>query len=297
MDAHTFMRSLFALRRYFVEIAELGAQHAHFEALEHCGIGAEARMLAATGGINHAPRRDLHVGIAVRSGRRRRRDRRRATPSSIRSALLTHWARRWRRARCGPLRLPGGQAAQRHGLRTAGAEAALGFPSLFETAAPALAAAQTRGLGATAGAPGDTVPCHRGARRQQPRPPRRPRRAALRPAAARGFLAAGGAAQREADAAAAAIGTEFVRASPVARRRGRHAGRRLLAAAHRRARGGAMSFALVFAGQGTQHPAMLPWLARTTSSAAPARRWLSPTGARACRIAPGRRPMPMRKSC
>src|SRR5262249_49501821 len=52
MDAHTFMRSLFALRSYFVRIAGLGEQGAGFDALERCGIEAEARMLAATGGIN-----------------------------------------------------------------------------------------------------------------------------------------------------------------------------------------------------------------------------------------------------
>ena len=45
MDAHTFMRSLFALRGYFVRIAGLGAAGAPFEELERCGIEAEARML------------------------------------------------------------------------------------------------------------------------------------------------------------------------------------------------------------------------------------------------------------
>ncbi len=53
MDAHTFMRSLFALRRYFAQIAEAGfGRRWTFHALERCGIAAEARMLAATGGIN-----------------------------------------------------------------------------------------------------------------------------------------------------------------------------------------------------------------------------------------------------
>ena len=52
MDAHTFMRSLFALRGYFVRIAEAGHAGAAFADLERCGIAAEARMLAATRGIN-----------------------------------------------------------------------------------------------------------------------------------------------------------------------------------------------------------------------------------------------------
>src|SRR5690349_17241348 len=52
MDAHTFMRSLLALRGYFARIATLGAQGAGFPALQACGIEAEAHMLSATGGIN-----------------------------------------------------------------------------------------------------------------------------------------------------------------------------------------------------------------------------------------------------
>src|SRR4029453_19073325 len=52
MDAHTFMRSLLALRGYFPRIAALGAEGAPLRALQQCGIEAEARMLAATGGIN-----------------------------------------------------------------------------------------------------------------------------------------------------------------------------------------------------------------------------------------------------
>ena len=211
MDAHTFMRSLFALRRYFVDIAELGAQHAHFEALEHCGIGAEARMLAATGGINTHRGAIFMLGLLCAAAGAVAVTGRRATPSSIRSALRTHWGETLAARALRPSALPGGQAAQRHGLRTAGAEAALGFPTLFETAAPALAAAQTRGLGPQQ-ARLETL-FHVIAVLDDSNLARRGGLAGLRYAqqAARGFLAAGGAAQREADAAAAAIGTEFVR--------------------------------------------------------------------------------------
>ena len=52
MDAYTFMRSLFALRHYFGQIAEAGFDGADFAVLERLGIEAEARMLAATGGVN-----------------------------------------------------------------------------------------------------------------------------------------------------------------------------------------------------------------------------------------------------
>ncbi|WP_081419405.1 triphosphoribosyl-dephospho-CoA synthase MdcB [Xanthomonas cannabis] len=52
MDASTFLRSLFALRGYFVAIAQAGIDNAPFEQLRQLGITAEAAMLRATGGIN-----------------------------------------------------------------------------------------------------------------------------------------------------------------------------------------------------------------------------------------------------
>jgi triphosphoribosyl-dephospho-CoA synthase len=52
MDAQTFMRSLFSLRHYFRQITLAGAQDADFATLRELGIAAEARMLAATSGVN-----------------------------------------------------------------------------------------------------------------------------------------------------------------------------------------------------------------------------------------------------
>ena len=95
----------------------------------------------------HASRRDLHAGPAVRGGGRRRararlRSRTRPTARCAAPAL----GRRACRAQRRPPTLPGGIAARRHGLRSASQEAALAFPVLFETAVPALAAALARGL-------------------------------------------------------------------------------------------------------------------------------------------------------
>ncbi|HJW12328.1 MAG TPA: triphosphoribosyl-dephospho-CoA synthase [Albitalea sp.] len=146
MDAHTFMRSLFALRGYFVRIAGLGAAGAAFEELERCGIEAEARMLAATGGINTHRGAIFTLGLLCASAGAVFSSGQSPTPSLLRLTLLAHWgealAERARRAST----LPGGIAARRYGLRSASAEAALGFPVLFETALPAMQAGAARGL-------------------------------------------------------------------------------------------------------------------------------------------------------
>lgn len=147
MDAHTFMRSLFSLRRYFVQIAEAGACGADFDVLERCGIAAEARMFTATGGVNTHRGAIFMLGLLCAAAGAALREHGGALhPGQLRDALRRHWgdalASRSRRA---PV-LPGGIAARRHGLRGASEEAALAFPVLFETALPALATAMARGL-------------------------------------------------------------------------------------------------------------------------------------------------------
>jgi triphosphoribosyl-dephospho-CoA synthase len=211
MDAHTFMRSLFALRSYFVRIADLGARGASFEALECCGIEAEARMFAATGGINTHRGTVFMLGLlcaaagaVVASGRP-------PNPSLLRHALRANWGEALSIRALRTSSLPGGQAARRLGLRSASTEAALGFPTLFETAIPALQAARAQGLTRQA-AKLDTLfgvmavledsnLAHRGGLE------------GLRFAqqAAREFLAEGGASQPEGVAVAEAIGHQFIR--------------------------------------------------------------------------------------
>jgi len=209
MDAHTFMRSLFALRGYFVRIAELGAAGAPFDALERCGIAAEARMLAATGGINTHRGAIFMLGLLCASAGALSAQGRRPTPDGVRAALDRHWGDALARRATRTSTLPGGIAARRLGLRSASAEAAMGFPALFDTAVPALRAATARGLPkqaarldalfAVIAVLDDSNLAHRGGL------------AGLRFAqsAAQGFLAAGGAAQGV--AAAEAIAAEFVR--------------------------------------------------------------------------------------
>ncbi|GKS83543.1 triphosphoribosyl-dephospho-CoA synthase MdcB [Acidovorax sp. SUPP1855] len=213
MDARTFMRSLFALRGYFVRIAALGHAGEGFPALERCGIEAEARMVAATGGVNTHRGAIFTLGLLCAAAGALAREGTPLQPAALREALRRHWgaalAERAERTLRTP-RLPGGIAAARHGLRGAAQEAALGFPVLFDTAVPALRHALARGLGvqqarvdtlfSVMAVLDDSNLAHRGGL------------AGLRhaQACARDFLAAGGAGRPGGLEAAHAIGRDFV---------------------------------------------------------------------------------------
>jgi triphosphoribosyl-dephospho-CoA synthase len=149
MDAHTFMRSLFALRGYFVRIAELGSRHAPFEQLERCGIDAESRMLAATGGVNTHRGAIFMLGLLCAAAAAVQADGLPLAAETLRAALQRHWSDALSQRCARPPCLPGGLAARRHGLRSASQEAALGMPVLFETAVPAWSDARARGLAGT----------------------------------------------------------------------------------------------------------------------------------------------------
>ena len=210
MDAATFMRSLFALRSYFPCIAALGQAGAAFDALEGCGRQAEARMLAATGGINTHRGAVFVLGLLCAAAGALVQAGQPLQPQAVRAMLQQHWgADLAARAQRAPT-LPGGLVARRLGLRGASHEAAAGFPVLFETAAPALATARARGL-APRLARLDTL-FHVMAVLDDSNLALRGGLAGLRhaQASARSFLAAGGAAQPDALQAAAAIGRDFV---------------------------------------------------------------------------------------
>ncbi len=210
MDAHTFMRSLFALRSYFVRIAGLGAEGAAFEALERCGIEAEARMLAATGGINTHRGAIFMLGLLCAAAGAVASAGCTPSPSLLRRTLLERWGDALAARATRQPSLPGGLAARRHGLRSASSEAALGLPVLFETAVPAMQTAKHRGMARqhvlldtlfnVMAVLDDSNLAHRGGME------------GLRHAqrAARGFLAAGGASRPGGLAAACAIGRDFV---------------------------------------------------------------------------------------
>jgi triphosphoribosyl-dephospho-CoA synthase len=209
MDARTFMRSLFALRGYFVRIAALGAAGADFADLQRCGIEAEARMLAATGGINTHRGAIFMLGLLCAAAGAAG-----AGPldaGRLQATLLDRWGDALRERALRPPTLPGGVAARRHGLRSASQEAAAGFPVLVDIAVPAMRAAAARGLDrrqvrldtlfSIVAVLDDSNLAHRGGLDGL----RWAQRAAGR------FLAAGGAARPGGIAAAGAIADAFVR--------------------------------------------------------------------------------------
>jgi triphosphoribosyl-dephospho-CoA synthase len=145
MDAATFLRSLFALRHYFVRIAAQGARSAAFAPLETLGRAAEARMLRATGGVNTHRGAIFTLGLLCAAAGAAHAAGLACSAVHLRSMLVARWGDALAaRSPAGPAS-HGQRAARAHGLRGAGAEAALGLPTLFEQVLPALRQARRAG--------------------------------------------------------------------------------------------------------------------------------------------------------
>ncbi|MDB5793815.1 MAG: mdcB [Noviherbaspirillum sp.] len=148
MTAETFMRSMFALRHYFILITRAGREDAAFATLKRFGIEAERRMMTATGGINTHRGAIFCLGLLCAAiGNCHARGVALSAPS-IRSMLLARWgkalAEHTRPATTGS---HGVQAALRYAASGAREEAALGLPSVFEVALPALRQTLAAGRG------------------------------------------------------------------------------------------------------------------------------------------------------
>ncbi len=145
MDASTFLRSLFALRHYFVRVATQGARGAAFAPLEALGIEAEARMLRATGGVNTHRGAIFTLGLLCASAGAAHAAGSPCDPATLRATLRARWgaalASRADRARD----THGARVARAYGLRSASQEAAQGLPTLFDHVLPALRRARHAG--------------------------------------------------------------------------------------------------------------------------------------------------------
>lgn len=144
MDATTFLRSLFALRGYFVAIAQAGIDNAPFEQLRQLGIAAEVAMLRATGGINTHRGAIFSLGVLTAQAARLRAVHGHApTGEAVCNAVQV-----WRDALCAaPLdpRSNGQRARARFQIGGVREQAADGYPLLREIALPSLRSAMQNG--------------------------------------------------------------------------------------------------------------------------------------------------------
>lgn len=141
MNADTFFRSLFSLRGYFSRITEAGMQGAPFPVLKQLGIDAESRMLSATGGINTHRGAIFALGLLCAAAGDCHA---RGVPlggDNLRGALVSNWGSALAmHARPHTGDSHGLQVARQHAASGAREEAALGLPSVFNVALPALQA-------------------------------------------------------------------------------------------------------------------------------------------------------------
>lgn len=147
MDAATFMRSLFSLRHYFAAIEAAGMDGAPFGRLRTLGMAAEARMLAATNGINTHRGAIFSLGLLCAAHGWLRRHGGAITPEALRAALLARWGDDLARHRDTLVASEsnGLRAARLYGAGGAREQAAQGLPAVFDTALPALRATLARG--------------------------------------------------------------------------------------------------------------------------------------------------------
>jgi triphosphoribosyl-dephospho-CoA synthase len=133
MDASTFVRSLFSLRRYFLDITLAGSQDAPFAVLRDLGIEAERRMLLATGGINTHRGAIFSLGMLCAAAGRSSS----WQPADLRATLVDCWGSALSQHR-GSIASNGALARARHAAPGAREQAAAGFPAIFELALPTL---------------------------------------------------------------------------------------------------------------------------------------------------------------
>lgn len=145
MDAATFMRSLFALRGYFVAVAATAALTTSLLPLRALGMTAESAMLAATGGINTHRGAIFSLGLLVAQSARLQQ----ARPHGASAEAVCLAVGTWRDALLqAPLNpdSPGQRACREHGVQGVREQAADGYPLLREVAIPVLRDCRQRGI-------------------------------------------------------------------------------------------------------------------------------------------------------
>jgi triphosphoribosyl-dephospho-CoA synthase len=138
MDAALLRRSADTLAPFFRDLAIAGAEGAGMNRLRAIGVAAERAMLVATKGVNTHRGAIFGLGLLCAAAGYR-------NVLGIRKSLGTLVSQRWGEDILSgpvPLRSHGAVALRRYGAGGARAEAALGFPSVYNVALPALHAAR-----------------------------------------------------------------------------------------------------------------------------------------------------------
>ena len=149
MDFDLMCRSANALQRPFACIAAAGREARPFEAfLAPLGRSAEREMLRATRGVNTHRGAIFTIGMLVAAMARAESSARPITPDGIRAVLLDAWgeALKSHAAADGAGASHGALVRKTTGAGGARAEAARGFPGIFETGIPAYREALASGL-------------------------------------------------------------------------------------------------------------------------------------------------------
>ena len=138
MDADLLRSSARVLAPYFADLAAAGAAGADMDRLRAIGMAAEAAMLAATAGVNTHRGAIFGLGLlAAAAGFR--------TRYGVAAPLGRIVAARWGTGILGgpvDLHSHGSVVARRYRAGGARAEAAAGFPAVYDVALPALADAR-----------------------------------------------------------------------------------------------------------------------------------------------------------
>ena len=146
MTASTLYASLFSLRHYFQQIADEGRNRGSFAAMQALGIGAEARMMQATRGVNVHRGAIYALGLLVASAARVARRHEHIAPGAISETLRALWGNEIEASRRGTTS-HGDVVAARYGSGGAREQAACGYPAVFQLALPALRSALEQGFG------------------------------------------------------------------------------------------------------------------------------------------------------
>ncbi|MDQ0455657.1 triphosphoribosyl-dephospho-CoA synthase MdcB [Rhizobium paknamense] len=149
MTMETFMRSLFALRGYFPAVAAAGAQFRPLQDMQRLGIEAEARMMAATGGINTHRGAIFNLGLIAAAAAHRQARGKTLEADAVCHEIAALWGAEILASRP-PLNQSNGlKAVANHGGTGAREQAATAYPVLRQAALPAYRQALSEGRTAT----------------------------------------------------------------------------------------------------------------------------------------------------